>query len=236
MALFAAGSPAKGSAVGAAVFEVRDGDGADNPLNGSGPARGGIDANGSVGARTDAAGTANGPCSRRVDEAGSANGSTADRGGNDANGSLAGGGVADVIPRFVKGSGRVRRGADDDDENGIGAFAAAGGVAGMPRFANGSLLRRRGAPKTATAPLTGAGTDGARGAPNTGGSVDDDTVAVGDGSKPGAGGAAPSATAAGPARKTWLHLLQRIRTAPAASLSSGTLKRVAQRSQVIITR
>ncbi len=41
--------------------------------------------------------------------------------------------------------------------------------------------------------------------------------------------------AEGAATKVWSHLLQRIRTGPPTSLSSGTLNRVRQRSQAMIT-
>ncbi len=149
-----------------------------------------------------------------------------DDGCRPAKGSLTGRVGAGVgEPRPAKGSGAADcGGADVSVENGPGRASA------TPMLENGSWLGARGAPKT------GAGVRGAGTLAGTGGNVaanDGGSETCGAGT-PTAAGTVLSATA-GPVKKTWLHLLQRMRTGPPASLSSGTLKRVAQRSQVIIT-
>ncbi len=122
-----------------------------------------------------------------------------------------------------------------------------GGIEGLsaPKGENGSP-GLGGAEAPFPHPDGSAGGSG-RGAPNIGGMV---LLWATPGDGPGfdgwgtreaavAGGDAPAGDETrappGPAEKTWLHLLQRIRTGPAASLSSPTLKRVWQRSHVMIT-
>jgi hypothetical protein len=152
--------------------------------------------------------------------------------GSDDDGGAANGGFDGA-----RGCDSAANGSDDDDGAENGGFDAA-------RGANGSTPGGEAAAKGST-----PGFDGVRAAANDGagvpawgmpnGSVVDGLFCVRPlkGSlatpavAPGTGVGVPSA----PAENTWLHLLQRIRTGPAASFSSGTLKRVWHCSQVMIT-
>lgn len=141
--------------------------------------------------------------------------------------------------------------------NGSGGTVLARGIGAKPSVAceGGRLVfdGARGPPKTGAWPA-GAGApkapgwvlvrgassvDDGGGAPCALGDVDG---AANDGgcvaASPGGSvvaGTADAVSAADDATKTWLHLLQRMRTGPAPSFSSGTLKRVWQRSHAMIT-
>ncbi len=143
---------------------------------------------------------------------------------NAANGSTDGA-PRDGDVRPAKGSGA----------EGNAGFGGCDGTRGAPKM--GGLA---GAPKAGFVPVrgavvaVGAGDAGdVVGAENDGGADASGDVCATPGGR--VGPAPPSASIPdADATKTWLHLLQRMRTGPAPSFSSGTLKRVWQRSHAMI--
>lgn len=131
-----------------------------------------------------------------------------------------------------------------DGTRGANGSAGRGGIEelGPPRGENGPP--GLGTPANVSASASGRGapdTGGIvgivllRGTPTAGSGFDDRGTRVAAVAGRGAPAGDDVTVALAPAEKTWLHLLQRIRTGPAASLSSPTLKRVWQRSHVMIT-